>query len=82
LSNKMMVLLRGEWVRQVGAITMDMLMIDVTDLPEVQPGEVVTVLGTDGSNHISAHDWAMLLGTIPWEILCGFKHRLPRINMD
>ncbi|USR89706.1 alanine racemase [Phormidium yuhuli AB48] len=66
---------------QVGAITMDQLMLDVTEVPEVQVGDVVTFLGTLGDTSISADDWAEALGTISWEILCGFKHRLPRIQV-
>ena len=80
LSNKMNVLVRGEILPQIGAITMDQLMIDVTSMPDLQVGEVVTVLGKEGENSITADDWAADLGTISWEILCGFKHRLPRIS--
>ena len=80
LSNKMKVLVRGQILPQVGAITMDQLMIDVTSMPDLQVGEVVTVLGREGENTISAEDWAADLDTISWEILCGFKHRLPRLN--
>ncbi|MGF1492297.1 MAG: alanine racemase [Microcoleaceae cyanobacterium] len=80
LSNQMQVLVQGQWAQQVGAITMDQLMIDVSPLPDLQVGEVVTLLGQDGEFSISAEDWAEQLGTISWEILCGFKHRLPRIS--
>src|SRR6478672_6185659 len=79
LSNKMQVLVRGQFVPQVGAVTMDQLMLDVTDFPDLEVGEVVTLLGKDGENQITADDWAVILGTISWEILCGFKHRLPRV---
>lgn len=79
LSNKMTVLIRGQQVRQIGAITMDQLMLDVSHIPDVQPGEVVTLIGKDGDFYISADDWAQMLGTISWEILCSFKHRLPRV---
>lgn len=79
LSTKMQVLVRGKFVPQVGAVTMDQLMLDVTDIPDLEVGEVVTVLGKDGENKITADDWAEILGTISWEILCGFKHRLPRV---
>jgi alanine racemase len=79
LSNKMQVLVRGKFVRQVGAVTMDQLMLDVTDIPDLEVGEVVTLLGKDGENKITADDWAATLGTISWEILCSFKHRLPRV---
>ncbi|MCA1990892.1 MAG: alanine racemase [Coleofasciculus sp. S288] len=82
LSNKMTVLIRGQQVRQIGAITMDQLMLDVSSIPDVQTGEVVTLIGKDGEMDISADDWAQLLGTISWEILCGFKHRLPRVAVS
>lgn len=79
LSNQMQVLLRGQRVQQIGAITMDQLMIDVTSIPDLQEGEIVTLLGEQGKEQISANDWADKLNTISWEILCGFKHRLPRV---
>jgi alanine racemase len=79
LSNRLQVLIGGEWVKQIGAITMDQMMLDITHLPHLQVGEVVTLIGTEGDRAISADDWANTLGTISWEILCGFKHRLPRI---
>ncbi len=79
LSNYMEVLLRGKRVRQLGAITMDQIMIDVSEMPEVQVGEVVTLLGSDQDVVILAEEWANLLGTIPYEIVCGFQQRLPRI---
>lgn len=79
LSNLLKVLIRGQWVQQIGAITMDQMMLDVSHLPNLKVGEVVTLIGKDGSQEISADDWAKILGTISWEILCGFKHRLPRI---
>jgi alanine racemase len=81
LSGQMTVLIRGQRVRQIGAITMDQIMLDVSNLPDLQEGEVVTLLGRDGAEQISADDWADTLGTISWEILCGFKHRLPRITV-
>ncbi|RAM50383.1 MAG: alanine racemase [Hapalosiphonaceae cyanobacterium JJU2] len=81
LSNKMQVLIRGQRVQQIGTITMDQLMIDISALPDIQEGEVVTLLGQDGKQQISADDWANQLNTISWEILCGFKHRLPRLGV-
>jgi alanine racemase len=79
LSRQLQVLLRGQWVKQIGNITMDQIILDVTDIPEVQVGDVVTLLGKDGQLQITADDWAMQLETISWEILCGFKDRLPRL---
>lgn len=79
LSNQLKVGVRGEWVSQIGSITMDQLMLDVTDLPQVTPGDVVTLLGETEQGFLRAETWAAQMGTIAWEILCGFKHRLPRI---
>lgn len=81
LSNKMTVLIRGQRIPQIGAITMDQLMLDVSAIPDLQEGEVVTLLGQEGNELISADDWATELSTISWEILCGFKHRLPRVSV-
>ena len=82
LSNQISVLVNGQKVQQLGNITMDQLMIDVTGIPNLQEGSVVTLLGKDGEYTITADDWANLTNTISWEILCSFKHRLPRITMN
>jgi alanine racemase len=79
LSQQMQVLLRCQRLQQIGTITMDQLMIDVSSIPDVQEGEIVTLLGEQGRETITADDWANQLNTISWEILCGFKHRLPRV---
>ncbi|WP_034936747.1 alanine racemase [Gloeocapsa sp. PCC 73106] len=80
LSQRLQVLLRGQLVSQIGAITMDQLMLDVSAIPDLQVGEVVTLLGKQGNISLEVDQWASLLGTISWEILCGFKNRLPRVN--
>lgn len=91
LSNKLEVLLRGQRVKQVGNITMDQLMLDITDLDidlakdgyKVEAGDVVTLIGSDASAlPITADDWADNLNTISWEVLCGFKNRLPRVHLN
>ena len=82
LSNRLKVLIRGQLVPQIGTITMDQLMLDVSNIPNLQSGEIVTLIGQDGNHTITADDWANDLNTISWEILCGFKHRLPRINLN
>ena len=80
LSNRMDVLHRGHRLPQVGAITMDQLVIDATDHPQLHPGAVVTLLGSDGTASISPRQWSRACGTIPWDILCGFSSRLPRLS--
>ncbi|WP_087069300.1 alanine racemase [Cyanobium sp. NIES-981] len=79
LSNQLEVLYRGQRLPQVGAITMDQLVLDATDCPALDVGAVVTLLGRDGDQEIHPTDWSDRCGTIPWEILCGFKLRLPRL---
>jgi Alanine racemase len=49
LSNKMQVLVRGQFVPQVGAVTMDQLMLDVTDIADLEVGEVVTCWAKRGN---------------------------------
>jgi alanine racemase len=80
LSDRMRVAIRGQFIPQIGSITMDQIVLDVTKIPDLQVGEIVTILGRDGTIQITADDWANELGTISWEILCGFKHRLPRVR--
>lgn len=79
LSNQLQGIVAGQLAPQVGSITMDQLMLRVDHLPQVQPGDIVTLIGQQGNFSITADDWANTLDTISWEILCGFKHRLPRI---
>ncbi len=79
LSNRLQVLHHGRRIPQVGAITMDQLVLDATEAPELEQGSVVTLLGSDGGERIDPLAWSDPCGTIPWEILCGFKHRLPRL---
>lgn len=79
LSNRLEGVLHGQRVRQIGAITMDQMMVDVSAIKSVQEGDVVTLLGQAGRHVLSADQWAKMANTISWEILCGFKHRLPRI---
>ncbi|HZG37647.1 MAG TPA: alanine racemase [Nodosilinea sp.] len=82
LSNRLRVMVKGHLAPQIGAITMDQLMLDVSHIPHLHEGDVVTLLGRDGNHAIGPDDWATLANTISWEILCGFKHRLPRIAVE
>ena len=60
---------------------MDQLLLDATDAEGLEEGETVTLLGKDGDHEISPQSWADQCGSIPWEILCGFKRRLPRVEV-
>ena len=79
LSNRLEVVFQGQRLQQVGAITMDQMVLDATDVPQLEAGSVVTLLGEDCGERIDPQAWSDPIGTIPWEILCGFKHRLPRL---
>ena len=79
LSGKINALFKGKYLPQVGAITMDQMVIDITDSPNLNVGDILTLLGTDGTDFISVIHWSEMSGSIPWEILCGFSNRLPRV---
>ena len=81
LGGRGQVLIRGKRVPIVGAVSMDMLTVDVTDLAEVRPGDEVVILGTQGSEswqRIDAREMAAAIGTIPWEIVCRLGTRIER----
>lgn len=76
------VLLRGRRAPVVGAVCMDMMMIDVTDIPQAAVGDPVTLIGRDGVDQIDVDQVARWAGTINYEILCGISKRVPRIYKD
>jgi len=61
---------------------MDWILVDVTDLPEVQIGDRVTLLGRDGNEFISAEEWADKVSSITYEVFCGISKRVPRVYVD
>ncbi len=79
LSNKLEVLVRGQRVKQVGRICMDMCMIDVTDIPDAEVGDIVTIFGEDGDASIHVDELAEKAGTISYELVCAPSIRVPRV---
>ena len=79
LSNNMEVLVRGKRVPQVGTICMDMILIDVTEVPDVQMGDEVVIFGKQGEEEITVEELAKRSNTIPYEILCNVGKRVPRV---
>lgn len=73
------VLIRGKRCPIVGRITMDMLMVDVSSLPQPRVGDTATLIGRDGPATISLDLFAHWSGLIPYEVLAGLGSRLPRI---
>jgi alanine racemase len=64
----------------VGTICMDYALVDVSDVPGVQRGDVVTLIGRQGNAVISADEVAGWLGTIAYEVLVGILPRVPRVH--
>ncbi len=83
LSNRASALVHGVACPIVGRVCMDQLMLDVTDVPaEIQPGDTVTMFGTDGDASITADELAAMYGTIGYEIVCGISKRVPRVTVN
>lgn len=78
LSNKGRVLIHGKSAPILGRVCMDQMMVDVTDIPMVQEGDVVTLLGKDGQEEITAEELATGEDSFHYEILCGIGKRVPR----
>lgn len=78
LSGAGRMLVRGQFAPIAGSVSMDVTLLDVTDVPGAQIGDEVTILGADGANTITAWEHATLSHTIPYEILCGINTRVPR----
>ncbi len=79
LSNKIYGIINGHKVRQVGNITMDQMMFDVTKIDNIKIGDIVTLLGEDNGEFIPIDNWAGKLNTINYEITCRLRVRLPRV---
>jgi len=82
LSNRGRVIVRGALAAVVGRVSMDLTLIDVTDIPGVSLDDDVTLLGRDGELSITAEDIAETIGTISYEVTCGISARVPRVYSD
>lgn len=80
LSGKGIVLIRGHKANILGRVCMDQFMVDVTDIPDVKRGDVVTLMGKDGDMAITAEELAELAGgTFNYELVCDIGKRVPRV---
>jgi alanine racemase len=73
------VLIGGRRCPIAGTVTMDQIVVDCGPGADVQVGDDVVLLGTQGAESVHAGDWADLLGTISYEVLCGISARVPRV---
>lgn len=79
LSNCGEMMIHGRRSTIIGRVCMDQTMLEVTKIPGVRVGDVVTILGIDGYDQITAAEMAEWLGTINYEVVCGISKRVPRI---
>ncbi len=83
LSNKLEVLVRGVRCPQVGRITMDMSLVDVTALRgQVALGDEAVIIGRQGQDMVTADELADKLGTINYEVVTRISHRVPRVAVE
>ncbi len=79
VSNKGSVLVRGKRAPVVGRISMDLTLVDVTDIPECVMGDEVVLIGSQGEDWLRAEEVAGWADTISYEIFCGVSARVPRV---
>jgi alanine racemase len=82
LSSRGRVIVNDEYARIVGNISMDLTLLDVTDIPGVEVGDEVILIGSSEHCRITAQEIATELGTVPYEVLCSIGKRVPRIYLD
>ena len=76
------VLIGGRRAPVVGRVSMDLVTVDVTDLPPVGVGDEAVLLGSQGEEEIGAWEIAERFGTIPWEVFCWIGDRVPRLGFN
>ena len=79
LSSRGRVIIRGKYAPIIGRVCMDQFMVDVTEIEDVKQGDIVTLLGKDGSSYISVEELAELSCSFPYELVCNVGKRIPRV---
>ena len=79
LYHRASVLVRGQRAKIIGRVCMDQLMVNVTDIPEVREGDIVTLFGYDGEAFLPVDELAGYNHTISYELVCLLSKRVPRI---
>jgi alanine racemase len=78
-SNRARVLIAGQLCPVLGRITMDQMVVDVSRVDQVAPGDEVVLIGEQAGQTITANEVADWCGTIPWEVLTNITYRVPRV---
>lgn len=79
LSGKGEVLIRGKRAPILGRVCMDQFMVDVTEIPEAMEGDLVTLIGVDGTEQITMEELGNISGRFNYELACDLGSRIPRI---
>ena len=79
LSNKGYVLIHGKRAAICGRVCMDQMMVDVTEIADVCPGDEVTIIGRDGAECITLEELGDLSGRFNYEFACDLNKRIPRV---
>ena len=82
LSNRGKVIAGGRFAPMLGTVSMDLTTIDITESPEMKPGDDVTIIGREGCIEQNAQEIAKVAGTISYNVLCGIKPRVERVYVD
>ena len=79
LTNRGFVFIGGRRCKIIGRISMDYTTVDVSDVPNVKPGDEVVCLGKAGRHQVTPDDWGALKGTHAYEIICSLGNRVARV---
>ncbi len=74
-------LIRGRRAPLIGGVAMDALIVDITEIPEAQLWDEAVLMGLQGNEEISVHEIARLKSSVSYDVLTGWRGRLPRVYL-
>jgi alanine racemase len=80
--NQGFALIHGRRAAIVGGVAMDAILVDITDIPEAELGDAAVLMGSQGHEEISVHEVAKLKSSVSYDVLTGWRARLPRVYLD
>ena len=78
-SNRGQFLINGKRCPVLGRVSMDQTVVDITDVGQIRPGDVATILGAQGTDRITLSEFCKWSDCIPWEALCTLTQRVQRV---